>query len=697
MATHDMNLANQSGASFRSDLNNALAAILSNNSNASSPSTTVAYMLWADTNANKLKIRNSANDAWVDLINLDGTIARDLTLTGASANIVFDQSANELKFADSVKAIFGDGSDLTIHHNGSNSIINDGGTGELLLQRAGNTILSLKADGIDITDPNGNTHITIIGFENSDAVLGLQADEGDDNGDVWRIVSVASDNDFILTNNIDGSNAQKWAINTSGDVQQTGHLDFPDDKKIKFGDGNDCTIHHDSSDTTTKVTMVNTSNVIFRNSTTNTNFVNIGSHASGTDDNRQMLSTVFDNVIKFHTDINGNCFHHANVYAGRTRTDVNNPNNVYRNAPHTCSAFSGRSDDTSNHRAVVKISAADYETGQDDSSCFYFAESGSDTTTTVTEGANHHGKFSVKQNGMVEGMSSVFSGRVKADSRTAATVVFSSDETSVQATHSQNRFSKIRARNTDNTNDVLLIQTAGGVVIKFESQGNGRFDGGADVGNASDYAEYFEWADGNTSTADRRGITVVMDGEKIRPATDSDDKSKIIGVVSANPAVVGDSAWSEWQATHKKDAYGSWVTEDKEYLIWNDFDKISTVGDDTEVDNPQPNINDPNVAADHQILVSDIEKEKAAGRCPQEAIDQNLRITRPSRVYNESYDATKTYEPRSARKEWDAIGLMGKLVVRRGQPIGSNWILMKSNVGTDPNDASIILDKYLVR
>ena len=247
MATHDMNLANQSGASFRSDLNNALAAILSNNSNASSPSTTVAYMLWADTSANKLKIRNSANDAWIDLINLDGTIARDLTLTGASANIVFDQSANELQFADTVKAVFGNGSDLTIHHNGSNSIINDSGAGELLLQRAGNTILSLKPDGIDITDPNGNSVITIKGFENSDAVLGLQADEGDDNGDGWRLVSVASDNDFILTNNIDGSNAQKWAINTSGDVEQQGHLSLPDSKKIKLGAAGDLTIEHDGN------------------------------------------------------------------------------------------------------------------------------------------------------------------------------------------------------------------------------------------------------------------------------------------------------------------------------------------------------------------------------------------------------------------------------------------------------------------
>mgnify|MGYP003149503558 CR=1 FL=1 len=82
MSTHDYNLANQSGASFRSDLNNCLAAILSNNSNGSAPSTTVAYSIWADTSAGKLKIRNAANDGFVDLINLDGTIQRDISLTG---------------------------------------------------------------------------------------------------------------------------------------------------------------------------------------------------------------------------------------------------------------------------------------------------------------------------------------------------------------------------------------------------------------------------------------------------------------------------------------------------------------------------------------------------------------------------------------------------------------------------------------
>ena len=67
MATHDYDIANQSGANFRSDLNNCLDAIVSNNSNSSAPSTTFAYMLWVDTANNLLKLRNSANNAWITL------------------------------------------------------------------------------------------------------------------------------------------------------------------------------------------------------------------------------------------------------------------------------------------------------------------------------------------------------------------------------------------------------------------------------------------------------------------------------------------------------------------------------------------------------------------------------------------------------------------------------------------------------
>ena len=65
MAQHDYSIANDSGANVRADLNNVLAAIVSQNSGASAPTTTFAFQLWADTTTGLLKIRNAANSAWV--------------------------------------------------------------------------------------------------------------------------------------------------------------------------------------------------------------------------------------------------------------------------------------------------------------------------------------------------------------------------------------------------------------------------------------------------------------------------------------------------------------------------------------------------------------------------------------------------------------------------------------------------------
>ncbi len=67
MSQHDYNLANATGAAFRSDANDALAAIVSQNSGLTEPSTTFAYQLWMDTTTGLLKIRNSTNAAWVTI------------------------------------------------------------------------------------------------------------------------------------------------------------------------------------------------------------------------------------------------------------------------------------------------------------------------------------------------------------------------------------------------------------------------------------------------------------------------------------------------------------------------------------------------------------------------------------------------------------------------------------------------------
>lgn len=81
MATHDYVLANQAGAAFRSDLNNALAAIVSQNSSATEPTTTYAYMPWFDTTNGILKFRNASNTGWVidDLNSARGSVTMHAT------------------------------------------------------------------------------------------------------------------------------------------------------------------------------------------------------------------------------------------------------------------------------------------------------------------------------------------------------------------------------------------------------------------------------------------------------------------------------------------------------------------------------------------------------------------------------------------------------------------------------------------
>lgn len=88
MAQHDFVIDNQTGANFRADLNNALAALVSLSSGATEPATKYAYQLWVDTSTTPATIRqrNSANNAWVAI----GTLTTNLGLQPAGNYVVFD-------------------------------------------------------------------------------------------------------------------------------------------------------------------------------------------------------------------------------------------------------------------------------------------------------------------------------------------------------------------------------------------------------------------------------------------------------------------------------------------------------------------------------------------------------------------------------------------------------------------------------
>ena len=86
MAQHDMNIANQSFPSFRTDLNNALSAINTMQSGTSRPSGAVAGTMWLDT--------TSASSPTIKFF--DGT--DDINFA------TIDYSANTVNFIDSTVA-----------------------------------------------------------------------------------------------------------------------------------------------------------------------------------------------------------------------------------------------------------------------------------------------------------------------------------------------------------------------------------------------------------------------------------------------------------------------------------------------------------------------------------------------------------------------------------------------------------------
>ena len=143
MAQHDYIIANQSGAAFRSDLNNGLAAIVSQNSGAAQPSTTYAYQWWADTTTGLLKLRNAANNAWITIGTLADANLGLLSLAGGTltgALLVDDSGTAALPAiafdGDPNTGIFSPGADqLAVATNGvervefgtTEVVFNDGG------------------------------------------------------------------------------------------------------------------------------------------------------------------------------------------------------------------------------------------------------------------------------------------------------------------------------------------------------------------------------------------------------------------------------------------------------------------------------------------------------------------------------------------------------------------------------------------
>lgn len=238
MATHDYDIANQSGAAFRTDLNNALAAIQSNNSNSSSPATTVAYQWWADTSNAVMKLRNSSNNAWIELFQLDGTITLENGSVSAPAlafrddlNTGMYQSGNDdIRFATAgVERLSIDASNIVFNEDGIDTdfrIESDGNANMFKIDAGNNRIGIGEASPSTTLHVNGDMTITEKIIHDGDSNTFFSFDSNDNVviqtggaerfrvADAGTTISTTTDASlFINTSNANGSHIR---LQTSG-------------------------------------------------------------------------------------------------------------------------------------------------------------------------------------------------------------------------------------------------------------------------------------------------------------------------------------------------------------------------------------------------------------------------------------------------------------------------------------------------
>ena len=170
-------------------------------------------------------------------------------------------------------------------------------------------------------------------------------------------------------------------------------------------------------------------------------------------------------------------------------------------------------------------------------------------------------------------------------------------------------------------------------------QGNGTFAGTVSSSTGADYAEYFEWKDGNPNNEDRVGYIVCLDGDKIVKANTGDD---ILGICSGTAMVLGDSAEWNWSKRYLTDNFGR--------IIYEDYD------------------------VEHEEI-----KDEETGKIIEEAWTEHIHAPKQ----NPDYDISQPYTKRADRPEWQIVGMMGKLYVRDdGSCVVNGYADVKDGIAT---------------
>ena len=606
-----------------------------------------------------------------------------------------------LQIHDSAESISSDGSKLILT---SNSVAfslptADGSSGQFLKTDGSGTLsfatVSTTTNLDDIaTGDAATTLATSAGNITIDA-------QGSDTDIIFKGTDGSTDTTFLT---LDGSDAGTATFNH--DVK------LGDDGELVFGDGGDLTIRHDSSNNVSFIEETGSSNfhirgnqIVLKSQTDNDDFAKFIENGA--------VELYHSNAKKFETTSSGISVTGA-IEASGSSTITNSDNtdtltlkctdadanagpvlNLLRAGSSPADAdqigridFSAESDlGSETNYAVIKVFSGDVSHGVEDGQFSLFTRvNGSEvermtvgSATTIFNDGGANLDFRVEGDTVTSllhidaGNDAVMMGANapsgdelllahSPDNRTitvlnAASESYSQDVIDINCHRSQ----------TSSFNFVRMMSDANsGQDSEFIFAGNGSaFADGTYNNNGADYAEYFETNDGNGINV---GKTVVLDGNKVRASTSSDDTSTVIGVVrpkddGINSMIIGNTAWNRWTNKYLHDDYGSFIMEDYTVTEW------------TEIDSD----------GDQKIHSYKTEEIPSDVTVPSDAEVKTFQ--RPK--LNPDFDESMEYKPRSERDEWVIIGMLGQIQVEKGQKTGTNWIKMR--------DISETVEEWLVR
>jgi hypothetical protein len=195
--------------------------------------------------------------------------------------------------------------------------------------------------------------------------------------------------------------------------------------------------------------------------------------------------------------------------------------------------------------------------------------------------------------------------------------------------------------------------------------------------SGADYGEFFEWEDGNQNDEKRVGYFVGLSNGKIKIS----DNLNTIGIISTTTAFIGDSNQDYWNEMHLKDEWGNVLIEKYyEYNFEINGETKTVFYDENEI--CYENIPCPENT--NKIIIDGLDKKNGI-----------FVKEREQEIFNPNYNHSINYIPRDKRKEWDVVGLLGKLRVRTSEQITGNFVDVDTNTGMAKNGTTYpVLNKF---